>query len=203
MRSGIDHRYGDRRDHRGPYISPYWPTYSYYTYPWIWPGYPTILDCENPDDNLDCGYGYGGYGDNGYGNYGYGNGADNGGYDNGNYGYLGADQGYGDQNLGPWPPQYQQPAVGQPYAAPSSEEAVTLIFKDGRPPEQIHNYVLTPTILYAGDVAHRQVIPLDELDIPATEKANAEAGVDFHVPQMQVQTLQSPGYPDAHALSPQ
>jgi hypothetical protein len=206
---------GDRYRHRRPYHSLWWPTYSYYGYPFIWPGFPTILDCDDPDDNLGCGYGYGGYGDNGYGNYGYENGPDNGGADNGNYGMLGADQGYDEQNLGSWPstpPQYQQPAAGQPYsqsalspsyAPPSSEDAVTLIFKDGRASEQIHNYVLTPTILYAGDIAHRQVIPLDQLDIPATEKVNQDNGVDFHVPQLEVRTVPNPGLPDTHVINPQ
>jgi len=214
MRHGFDRRRdGDHRgyrDHyRRPYIATYWPTYSYYAYPWIWPGYSTILDCDNPDDNLDCGYGnggYGGYGDNGYGNYGYENGPGDGGYDRGNYGMLGAEPGYDEPNLGSWPatpPQYQEPAAVQPSAAPSSEEAVTIIFRDGRPAETIYNYVLTPTVLYAGDITHRQVISINQIDIPATEKANAEAGVDFHIPQMQVQTLRSPGYPDAQVLSPQ
>ena len=209
-RGGFDRRRDgfDHRGRRGPYISPYWPTYSYYAYPWIWPSYPTILDCDNPGDNLDCGYGYGGYADNGYGNYGYENGPDNGGYDNGNYGMLGNDPGYDEPNLGAWPatpPQYQQtqPSEGQPMAAPSSEDAVTLIFKDGRPSEQIRNYVLTPTTLYAGDIAHRKVIPLDELDIPATEKVNNDAGVDFHVPQLQVQAVPNPGLPDTHVTNPQ
>lgn len=217
MRNGFGRRDGfNHRGRRGPYISTWWPAYSYY-YPWIGPGFPTVLDCDNPDDNLDCGYGYGGYGygDNGYGNDAYQGGPGNGGYDNGNYGMLGADPGYGDPNLGAWPampPQYQQPAggqqypqpgYGQPYAAPSSEEAVTLIFKDGRPAQTIHNYVLTPTVLYAGDIAHRQVIPLDQLDIPATEKANADDGVEFHVPQLEVRTVPNPRLPDTHVIHPQ
>jgi hypothetical protein len=191
-----------RDDHRRAYISPYWPTYSY-GYPLIWPGYPTVLDY---DDDYESDYGpVADYGD--YGN----PGPDNQGYDN---------QGYGDQNYnygpdyGPvqqppsWPsygPYAPHPGATQvePSAAPSTEEAVTLIFKDGRPPEAIHNYVLTPTILYAGDIAHRQVIPIDEIDVPATEKVNAEAGVDFHLPQLQVRTVPNPGLPDTHVINPQ
>jgi len=65
--------------------------------------------------------------------------------------------------------------------APASEEAVTLIFKDGRPPEQIHNYILTPTTLYVGDQHHR-AIPTDQLDLVATARVNQDAGVDFQLP---------------------
>jgi len=66
-------------------------------------------------------------------------------------------------------------------APPENEDAVTLIFKDGRPPEQIHNYILTRTTLYVRDQHHRD-IPVDQLDLAATEKANQLAGVDFQLP---------------------
>src|SRR5271155_1298277 len=53
----------------------------------------------------------------------------------------------------PAPPNpYQAPAeLSRPAPAQESEEAVTLIFKDGRPPEEIHNYILTRTTLYIRD----------------------------------------------------
>src|SRR3984885_2272840 len=80
----------------------------------------------------------------------------------------------------PAPPPY--PPYAQPQHAPSQpladEDAVTLIFKDGRPPEQIHNYAMTRTTLYVRDQHHRD-IPLDQLDFGATQKANRDAGVDF------------------------
>jgi hypothetical protein len=72
------------------------------------------------------------------------------------------------------------------YAAqppPADEEAVTLIFKDGRPSEQIHNYILTAKTLYVQD-EHRQVIPVEQLDLSATEKANLDAGVEFQLPSL-------------------
>jgi hypothetical protein len=62
-------------------------------------------------------------------------------------------------------------------------DAVTLVFKDGRPPETIHNYALTRTTLYVTDGRHRQ-IPVADLDLAATEKANREAGVMFQLPQL-------------------
>jgi hypothetical protein len=90
------------------------------------------------------------------------------------------------------PPYVSQPAPFNPYPAsvelshPSSalesEDAVTLVFKDGRPPDQIHNYVLTRTTLYVRDQHHRD-IPLDQLDLAATQKVNHDAGVDFQLPE--------------------
>jgi hypothetical protein len=108
--------------------------------------------------------------------------------------------GYGDVAA---PPNYAEPYESQPpdvnQLAPSnlypesvepsrsssaleSEDAVTLVFKDGRPPEQIHNYLLTRTTLYVRD-QHRRDIPLDQLDLAATQKSNHDAGVDFQLPE--------------------
>jgi len=64
---------------------------------------------------------------------------------------------------------------------PAPEDAVTIVFKDGRTPLQIHNYALTPTMLYVTDARHRD-IPLADIDLAATDKANREAGVSFTVP---------------------
>jgi hypothetical protein len=62
------------------------------------------------------------------------------------------------------------------------EDAVTLVFKDGRPAEHIHNYAMTRTTLYVQDQHHRE-IAIADLDLAATVKANREAGVSFAVPQ--------------------
>jgi hypothetical protein len=80
--------------------------------------------------------------------------------------------------LVPYQPSYDLP---HPSAATESQETVTLIFKDGRPPEQIHNYLLTRTTLYVGDVPHRD-IPTAQLDLAATAKVNHDAGVEFRLP---------------------
>jgi hypothetical protein len=90
------------------------------------------------------------------------------------------------------PPDLSQPATSNPYPEPversrppsalESEDAVTLVFKDGRPPEQIHNYVLTRTTLYVRDQHHRD-IPLDQLDLAATQRLNHDAAVDFQLPE--------------------
>jgi hypothetical protein len=78
----------------------------------------------------------------------------------------------------PYPPASEQ---AQPSPVPESAEAVTLVFKDGRPPEQIHNYILTRTTLYVRD-EHRRDIPTDQLDLAATAKVNQAAGVAFQLP---------------------
>jgi hypothetical protein len=80
---------------------------------------------------------------------------------------------------GPYAPS--QHAINLPVPAPASEEGVTLIFKDGRPPQQIHNFLLTRTTLYVGDRDHR-TIPTDQLDLVATAKANPDAAVEFQLP---------------------
>jgi hypothetical protein len=102
--------------------------------------------------------------------------------------------GNGDQPMsdyGPEPPQLaaNAPPSFRPGYQPQGEVApvkaqptTTLIFKDGRPPVQVHNYALTASTLYALDGESRQEIPLSLLDVPATVAANRVAGVDFALP---------------------
>ncbi len=84
-----------------------------------------------------------------------------------------------------WPTlySYSQPKYERslPVATPENEEAVTLVFKDGRPSERIYNYAMTTTTLYVLDNPHRN-IPLDQLNIAATKKMNDDAGVSFQLP---------------------
>jgi hypothetical protein len=63
-----------------------------------------------------------------------------------------------------------------------TQPATTLIFRDGRPPQSVHNYALTGNMLYALDGDARQEISLSLIDIPATVEANRAAGVDFALP---------------------
>ena len=82
---------------------------------------------------------------------------------------------------------YQAQDVPPPPPGPSEplpQAAVTLVFKDGHS-QQVTNYVLTKTMLYVLDDAasgRRPEIPLDKIDVAATEKTNREAGIDFVVP---------------------
>lgn len=80
-----------------------------------------------------------------------------------------------------YPPFYAQRSYGQPSPPPSAEDAITIVFNDGRPSEQIHNYALTRSTLFVLD-QHHQDIPVEEIDLAATEKANRDAGVNFQLP---------------------
>jgi hypothetical protein len=98
-----------------------------------------------------------------------------------------ADPGYGyDQNQpGPYQAYMQAPAAvvyaqRQPEPAPAA--VTTLIFKDGRPAQKIQNYMVTRTTLTVIDGPRHHDIPVDDLDIPATVKANRESGVGFQLP---------------------
>ncbi len=74
-----------------------------------------------------------------------------------------------------------------PYVGPNTPtdaempQAITVVFKDGRPPVRVYNYVLTPSTLYVLD-GYRFAVPLQSIDIGATDQVNRQAGVDFHLP---------------------
>ena len=86
------------------------------------------------------------------------------------------------------PSLYAAPPIAYTQPPPSSQSyddsGVILVFKDGRPPEQIHNYILTRTAIYLSG-QRRRVIPIDQLDLTATEKVNRDAGLDFQLPDAQ------------------
>jgi len=157
--------YRRRYEHRRPYVSPYGSTVFYGVSGYGAPG-PYILDY--PD-----GYDY-------------------------NAASTPLENGYqAPDMLPPYPEQppqaqgmYPQPAgIYPPPAAGSqlteglaNEEGVTLVFKDGRAPVQIHDYVLTRNTVYVWD-RHQRVIPIDQIDMVATAKANSEAGIEFELPE--------------------
>jgi len=165
LRPGLPNR-GGSSPFRRPYNSRYRPIYYGYGVP-IWAP-PYFL--SSPDDA--------GYDDS--------DAAENTvspGYDSQGYDSPGYDDQADAQEPPPWP--------GVPYAAPPAQpssaqtsdnvETVTLIFKDGRTPEEIHNYILTKNTLFVGDQYHRQ-IPIDQLDLGATVQVNRDLGVDFRLP---------------------
>jgi hypothetical protein len=78
----------------------------------------------------------------------------------------------------PYRPYYGAP---HPVSSQIAEPVVTLVFKDRRPNQQIHNYVINGDTLTVWD-AHPHEIALDQLDIAATEKLNHEAGTDILLP---------------------
>ena len=65
---------------------------------------------------------------------------------------------------------------------PALERPLTVIFNDGHAPQKMENYMLTARILTDLDAEHYQEIPLDQIDVAATEQANRSNGVDFQVP---------------------
>jgi len=83
----------------------------------------------------------------------------------------------------PEPPGIYPPAGTDSDSAPMpfSADGVMLVFKDGRPPLRVHDYVLTHKTLYVWD-RRQLVIPTDQLDLVATNKANQDTGVDFQLP---------------------
>ena len=161
--------------YRRPYISPFRAGFGYGFPGWGAPYYLSAPDFDDYDDDSSgqqSSYGYDQQPD--------------------------AGEQEPEQPMGPYPPA---PYPGGPYApapypgpsysapstephsrpAPAREQAVTLVFKDGRQPEQIHNYLMTANTLYVEDPRHRE-IPIDELDLAATAKLNREAGVNFELP---------------------
>ena len=98
--------------------------------------------------------------------------------------------GYGGGGYSPAPVQqsvvpenesYRQAYRGMQQPPVANDDPVTLIYKDGRPPEQIRNYILSRTTLFVPDERHREIAVAD-LDLDATVKVNRAAGVDFQLP---------------------
>ena len=59
--------------------------------------------------------------------------------------------------------------------------ATVLVFRDQHK-QEVQNYAIVGQTLWNFAPQHTQKIPLSELDLPATTKANDERGVDFRVP---------------------
>jgi hypothetical protein len=160
---GYSGRGSSSPDHRNGYRRPYIPVHG--------PGYLTGFSVW-PGSLLDSGF----YDGSGYydtdGDSGYANPAPPAGY---------ATQPEQVEQAEVAPPDAYRPAYAKPQLEPEPEAAVTLVFKDGRPAEQIHNYMLTRTTLYVQD-EHRREIPIDDLDLAATQKINKDDGVDFQLP---------------------
>jgi hypothetical protein len=147
----------ERRRHRRPYVSPFGGLYTpgYGAFGWINPyplGYPDSSDTDPSAVSSNQG---------------------------GAAGYDSQPDALNPMGPGiPYPPSAD---YSQPQPSPQNEQAVTIIFKDGRQPEQIHNYILTRSTLIIGD-SQRREIPTEQLDLAATAKVNQDAGVDFSLP---------------------
>jgi hypothetical protein len=65
----------------------------------------------------------------------------------------------------------------------SSQPNTLLIFKDGHT-QEVGNYAIVGTNLFDLTPGRRQKIALDDLDLPATQKANDDRGIDFKLPEL-------------------
>ncbi len=59
--------------------------------------------------------------------------------------------------------------------------ATVLVFRDQHK-QEVQNYAIVGQTLWNFAPQHTQKIPLSDLDLPATTKANDERGVDFRLP---------------------
>jgi hypothetical protein len=110
------------------------------------------------------------------------------------------DDSVSDQNaLAPYPDQgsqYPDPSPAYPDerdtapnqiaeaapGAPAPAQPLTVFFKTGRDPMKIQNYLITAKVLTDLDSEHYEQIPLDEINLAATQNFNKVAGVEFQIP---------------------
>src|SRR5258708_39103754 len=84
--------------------------------------------------------------------------------------------------------QGDQDAYASSDPAPAREQerteaapATVLVFRDQHK-QEVQNYAIVGQTLWSFAPQRTQKIPLSDLDLPATTKANDERGVDFRVP---------------------
>lgn len=98
------------------------------------------------------------------------------------------DEGYAPSPRPAYPSQAYAPGSQNPVPATDGLDhpELTLIFNDGRPPEKVNSYVLTGSSVFVAESGHQRVIPIADLNLPATIQQNRDAGVDFELPGRQV-----------------
>jgi hypothetical protein len=80
------------------------------------------------------------------------------------------------------PPTASAPAPAQSPAPPETPQPPSvLVFKDGHK-QEVTNYAIIGTNLFDLSSARRQKIPIADLDLTATQKANEEQGIEFKLP---------------------
>jgi hypothetical protein len=90
------------------------------------------------------------------------------------------------QDYYPQPPRAPRQQAQPPAQQQSEKEAepvmrpTVLVFRDQHK-QEVENYAIVGQMLWAFSPQHQR-IPLSELDLPATQRANEERGVDFNVP---------------------
>lgn len=158
-----------RRDHRDHFRDGYGYGFVPWVTPWVgwigpdWLGYPDDFGYDDSSAYANNGYdGYNGYDAQAY------QGPP----------YVSPDD---DDSLPGPRPEYRPSGESIQSAPVEDVTAATLIFKDGRAPEHVRNYMLSRSTVFVMDRPRRE-IPVTELDLAATEKANRDAGVDFRLP---------------------
>ncbi len=149
-----------------------------YGYPYLWGGIDPYWWWEGDNDNSDSGY-------DASGGYDYGPQYDAGAqYDPGPQYNTGLANQMNQQGLVPWrtpqdrdsyarAPQHQQTMEASP--------ATVLVFRDQHK-EEIQNYAIVGETIWTFSSQRTERIPLSDLDIPATQKANDDRGVEFRLP---------------------
>jgi hypothetical protein len=105
----------------------------------------------------------------------------------------------GDQDA--YAPRYSTPR-GEASASTAATAPTVLVFRDQHT-EEIQNYAVVGSTLWNFAPGRTQKIPLADLDLVATRKANDERGITFDVPSpTQGPTMQQPSAPQPAAASP-
>jgi hypothetical protein len=79
-------------------------------------------------------------------------------------------------------PQEGVPGGNLPANAQVPEQPLTVIFSSGRSPVKIQNYMMNAKVLIDLDSQHYEQIPIDQIDVAATQRVNRAAGVGFEIP---------------------
>jgi hypothetical protein len=92
--------------------------------------------------------------------------------------------GYADVGPAPVHPQSEAaPAAAEAPPESPQQPATVLVFKDGHKLD-VTNYAIVGANLYDLSAGRRLKVPLSELDLAATQKANDVIGVDFTLPAL-------------------
>lgn len=87
----------------------------------------------------------------------------------------------GDEDQDPYARSDPRTQPPQSTTAESPVPATVLVFRDQRQ-QEVQNYAIVGQTLWNFAPQRTQKIPLSQIDLAATAKANDERGVDFHVP---------------------
>ena len=86
-----------------------------------------------------------------------------------------------DASAKPAPGESDEPAPAGAEDPVAAQPSTVLVFKDGHQSDVL-NYAIVGDTLFDLGAGRTRKIPLADLDLPATHKANDEQGVDFQIP---------------------